>query len=214
MNPAETTATQASVADDAPPRRAFLASLTAAALGVVALGTPLLAGLAMFLDPLVRRSRNGGGGGEAKFTRITAYESLPLDGAPVQFAIMEDKVDAWNREPNQPVGTIFVRRVGDQALAFNAVCPHAGCYVSYAASQGVFRCPCHNSSFELDGERRESPEAPNPSPRALDSLDVELRVAGTKEPIEPKEAAKATAPVEVWVRFRNFKAGTPKKIPA
>jgi Rieske Fe-S protein len=32
-------------------------------------------------------------------------------------------------------------------LAFDAVCPHAGCVVQYDQGNGVFVCPCHNSVF-------------------------------------------------------------------
>jgi Rieske Fe-S protein len=182
-------------------------------LATVALGTPLFAGIAMFLDPLIRRSKGGGeGGGAGKFTRITTLDALPLDGSPVQFAIMEDKIDAWNREPNQPVGSIFLRRLADQVLAFNAVCPHAGCYVAYSIARAAFRCPCHNSSFALDGAKIETPEMANPSPRPLDALDVEYRLPGAEQAIDEKTAAASTSPVEVWVRFQNFKAGTAEKI--
>lgn len=214
MNSAETPTSQAPHANAAPQRRTFLASLATMFLGLVALGTPIVAGLAMFLDPLIRRARSGAAEGDGKFTRITTLDALPLDGSPVQFAIMEDEVDAWNREPNQPVGSIFVRRVDNQALAFNAVCPHAGCYVAYAAAKNVFRCPCHNSSFELDGARIETPEMANPSPRPLDTLDVQYRLPGVEKPIDAKVAAQTTDPVEVWVRFAKFKAGTSEKIRA
>jgi menaquinol-cytochrome c reductase iron-sulfur subunit len=167
----------------------------------------------MFLDPAIRRAKGGGeSGGAGKFTRITTLEALPLDGSPVQFAIMEDKVDAWNREPNQPVGSVFLRRLANQVLAFNAVCPHAGCYVAYSVARATFRCPCHNSAFALDGAKIETPEMANPSPRALDTLDVEFRLPGIEKAIDEKTAAASTSPVEVWVRFRNFKAGTAEKI--
>jgi len=32
-------------------------------------------------------------------------------------------------------------------LAFDAVCPHAGCIVEYDNSGGAFVCPCHGSIF-------------------------------------------------------------------
>ncbi|HEV7282668.1 MAG TPA: Rieske 2Fe-2S domain-containing protein [Pirellulaceae bacterium] len=210
--PAPVSAEPSTAATDPSPRRTFLASLTTIVLATIALGTPLVAGVAMFLDPLIRRANGGGEGRAGKLTRITTLDALPLDGSPVQFAIMEDKVDAWNREPNQPVGSIFLRRLANQVLAFNAVCPHAGCYVAYSAAREVFRCPCHNSSFELDGERIETPAMANPSPRPLDMLDVEYRLPGIEKAIDEKAAALATTTVEVWVRFQNYKAGTAQKI--
>jgi thiosulfate dehydrogenase [quinone] large subunit len=32
-------------------------------------------------------------------------------------------------------------------LAFDAVCPHAGCTVQYDSSQNLIVCPCHGSQF-------------------------------------------------------------------
>lgn len=36
-----------------------------------------------------------------------------------------------------------------QFLAFDAICPHAGCTVSPSVSQGLAICPCHGSEFDL-----------------------------------------------------------------
>ncbi len=35
-------------------------------------------------------------------------------------------------------------------VAFDAVCPHAGCTVVALQSQGIYECPCHGSQFSLD----------------------------------------------------------------
>jgi thiosulfate dehydrogenase [quinone] large subunit len=40
-----------------------------------------------------------------------------------------------------------VQRQAGQFLAFDAVCPHAGCTVQYQQSQDIFVCPCHGSLF-------------------------------------------------------------------
>ena len=39
----------------------------------------------------------------------------------------------------QPVAGTFV--------AFNAICPHAGCTVAFARSSDIIACPCHGSEF-------------------------------------------------------------------
>lgn len=33
-------------------------------------------------------------------------------------------------------------------MAFDAVCPHAGCTVSYVTSARLIACPCHGSEFD------------------------------------------------------------------
>jgi len=35
-------------------------------------------------------------------------------------------------------------------LAYDAVCPHAGCTVSYYAANDVLVCPCHGSQFQVN----------------------------------------------------------------
>ena len=54
-----------------------------------------------------------------------------------------------------------------------------------------FACPCHRSSFDLDGA---VDDPSSPSPRDMDALDVEVRNGD-----------------EVWVRFQNFLPGREDK---
>jgi menaquinol-cytochrome c reductase iron-sulfur subunit len=170
------------------PRRNVAAAIAAAIIGAVVSLTPLAAGLVTFLDPLLRRKKNGGGESSREFRRVASLESLPADGTPVQVPVIADLTDAWNREPNQPIGAVYLRRLGDKVECFNAICPHAGCFVGYAADRKVFQCPCHTSSFELDGKRIGN----SPSPRDMDSLEVK------------QDKLKDG---EVWVQFVNYYPG-------
>ncbi len=50
-------------------------------------------------------------------------------------------------------------------VAFNAVCPHAGCTVQPVLSQSVFQCPCHGSQFDLSsGQVISGPASSNLTP--------------------------------------------------
>lgn len=173
-----------------PPRRNILAALAAIVVGAVVGFVPFAAGLATFLDPLLKRKMNGADAGEAKrpLRRVASLASLPADGTPVQVPVIADLTDAWNSEPNQPIGAVYLRRSGDKVECFNAICPHAGCFVAYAADRKLFQCPCHTSSFQLDGQRIH----PTPSPRDMDPLAV--------DPEKLKEG-------EVWVEFVNYYPG-------
>ncbi len=44
---------------------------------------------------------------------------------------------------------IVVQPTTGQFLAYNAVCPHAGCAVGYYGANDVFVCPCHGSEFRV-----------------------------------------------------------------
>ena len=169
-------------------RRGFFSKLAAVVVGGVAGAVPAVAGLAVFLDPLRRKAAAGA------TLRVTTLEAVPNDGIPRKFSIIASRADAWNRFPNVPVGAVYLRRTGDQVVqAFNVVCPHAGCFVDFIPNRGSYVCPCHNSTFNLDGSIH---DPRSPSPRGLDALEVELR-NGT----------------EVWVKFQNFRAGIAVKVP-
>ena len=153
-------------------------------LGIIPLG----AGLAVLFDPLRRNATATG------LVRITSLEALPDDGIPRRFQVLSTRVDAWNKFAQTPIGAVYLRRLKDGKIeAFNAVCPHAGCFVEFVPDRGIYSCPCHKSSFNIAGqiENRSSPAS-----RGLDSLAVEVK--GHKE---------------VWVKFQNFQAGRPEKVP-
>lgn len=173
------------------PRRNVVAAAAAMVIGAIISLFPLGAGVFFFLDPILKRKQSGGdagGSSQRQFRRVAALETLPADGTPVQVPVIADLTDAWNREPNQPVGAVYLRRASEKVECFNAICPHAGCFVAYAADRKVFQCPCHTSSFQLDGQRI----LPSPSPRDMDSLKIDED--------KLKEG-------EVWVQFVNYYPG-------
>lgn len=175
---------------DSPPnpdRRDFFKKAAAIGLGGLTSAVPIAAGVSVFLDPLRRKSALGAP------IRVTSLDAVPADGVPRKFTIFADRIDAWNKSLQVPVGAIYLRRSeGKPIEALNVVCPHAGCFVDYLPGAKLFSCPCHNSTFALDG-RIESKSSP--SPRAMDSLEVEVRNQN-----------------EVWVRFQNFRAGHAEKV--
>jgi menaquinol-cytochrome c reductase iron-sulfur subunit len=171
-----------------PARRDFLKKACAAGIGGAIVLVPAGAGLAVLLDPL----RHKASGGERIF--VTSLDSLPPNGLPQKFPILASRIDAWNKLPNAPVGAVYLRRTGENSVeALNVVCPHAGCFVDFRQDKKDYFCPCHNSSFSLDGKIA---DPKSPAPRGLDSLEVEIRNGK-----------------EVWVSFRNFQTGHSEKIP-
>lgn len=175
-------------------RRNFLVATAAAIIGGITSLFPIAVGLFSFADPLRRRNRSNGDG----FIRIASFRAVPPDGVPRQFAVISDRTDAWNRYPNEPIGAIYLRRTADEQNqpvieAFNAICPHAGCFVAYASDRRVFQCPCHNSAFGLDGSIIE----PSPSPRPMDTLEAQIRTEGDSQ--------------SIWVKFENYYSGRAEK---
>jgi len=156
-------------------------------LGIVACVVPAVVGIVTFLNPLRKKGQAG------RFIRLASLDVLPENGTPRRFPVIADRTDAWNRFPNEPIGAVFLRRTGkDGVEAIHVVCPHAGCFIGYDQDENEFLCPCHNAHFDLTGKRKDEN---SPSPRDLDTLDVEIR-NGT----------------EVWVKFQNFRTGIPSKV--
>lgn len=173
-------------------RRGFLASLGSVVIGGFLMVVPLAAGLVTFLSP-VWKKRSGGATGSDAFVRVGSLDALPPDGVPRKFTVIADQVDAWTRRPQVPVGAIYLRRTDDKTVqAFNVICPHAGCFVNYRPDRGGYLCPCHDSTFAVDGEIN---DPKSPSPRGMDPLAVEIRGQ------------------EIWVRFQNFKTGHADRVP-
>lgn len=179
-----------------PVRRNLLVSLLALAVGGLISLLPFTAGLFVFLDPVIKKRAKGAMTGD--FRRVCSLDTLPASGEPVKVALVADRVDAWTVDPNQPIGAVYLHREkakdgGEQVKAFNAICPHAGCFVGWLPADKVYLCPCHNSAFLPDGEKTNYKGKTNPSPRPMDSLDVEVRGD------------------EVWVLFQNFHVGLHEK---
>jgi menaquinol-cytochrome c reductase iron-sulfur subunit len=169
-------------------RRGFLAETLAIVCGAAALLVPAATGVVAFLNPLRQKGQGG------RWMRLAALDALPTDGTPQRAPVIAEHTDAWTRYPAEPVGAVFLRRVGDTIAALQVVCPHAGCSIGYESlpQGGKFFCPCHAASFDLSGKRT---DAASPSPRNMDSLEVEIRNKN-----------------EVWVKFENFRAGTAQKV--
>lgn len=171
-----------------PKRREFLKGAATVGIGGLLALPPGVAGLKVFLDPLARAPAS-------PTIPIASLEALPADGRPARFTVLADRTDAWNHSSGVPIGSVYLRRIGsDKVQAFNASCPHLGCLVQPAAD-GAFVCPCHDSRFTADGQIDRSRGGKIPSPRGMDVL--EANVEGDV----------------VRVRFQNFRAGIPEKIP-
>jgi thiosulfate dehydrogenase [quinone] large subunit len=51
------------------------------------------------------------------------------------------------QDPTSGDPALVVQPKAGTFLAFDAVCPHAGCMVQYDRNNATFSCPCHGSQF-------------------------------------------------------------------
>lgn len=142
--------------------------------------------LALPIAFVVAPARPGPGG--SRWVRTVALDQLP-EGKPRKVQLVSDVRDAWKLEKDATLGAVWLVRNGDAVRALAVVCPHLGCSIGPDASGQGFACPCHDSSFDIDGKRRDGP-----SPRDMDVLAT--RVEGGI----------------VSVDFRRFRQGIEERI--
>jgi len=68
-------------------------------------------------------------------TRIGPAQDVPVGGA------------ASFQDPKSGDPSLVVQPQAGTFVAFDAVCPHAGCTVQYDPTHRLFICPCHGSEF-------------------------------------------------------------------
>jgi Rieske Fe-S protein len=169
------------------PRRGFLKVLTGLLSGFVG-AVATLPGLALLLHPARRETVRG----VTRPLRVAALRQLQ-PGRPVRADVRGELIDAWSRVPDVKLGSCWlVREEGERGAggvrAFSTVCPHLGCGIDLDQERRQFRCPCHQSVFDMNGQRLSGP-----SPRPMDELDVVVENE------------------EVKVAYRRFRVGTPYK---
>jgi thiosulfate dehydrogenase (quinone) large subunit len=77
----------------------------------------------------------GSGGSHPAGTAIGPAKDVPVGGA------------ASFSDPRTGDPSIVIQPTAGKFVAFDAVCPHAGCTVGYDHSAAVLVCPCHGSQF-------------------------------------------------------------------
>ncbi len=63
--------------------------------------------------------------------------------------------------------------LGEEFVAYSAVCTHLGCIVQYKPDQDDIYCPCHAGIFDLSGKN-----VSGPPPRPLPRVEIEVTEDG------------------------------------
>jgi menaquinol-cytochrome c reductase iron-sulfur subunit len=153
-----------------PERRALLVGAIYGLWGLItaAFAAPAIAYL--FLPPTAKREQEWADAGELR--------NLPPN-VPEEVVFRRTRIDGW-KISSQKATAWVVKQDGDRIVAFSPQCTHLGCAVHWDERNKNFLCPCHTSSFGIDGR-----VLGGPAPRSLDRFHV--RVAGGKLQIGPLE---------------------------
>ena len=99
-----------------------------------ALPSPAESASAATATPSVSGS-SGSAGSHPAGTAIALAKNVPVGGS------------ATFTDPSSGDPSIVIQAKAGKFLAFDAVCPHAGCTVGYDQSAALLVCPCHGSQF-------------------------------------------------------------------
>jgi menaquinol-cytochrome c reductase iron-sulfur subunit len=146
-----------------PERRAFFVGAIYGLWGLItaALAAPAIAYL--LLPPRARREQEWVDAGEIRNLQ---------PNVPEEVVFRRTRVDGW-KVSSQKATAWVVKQDGDRFVAFSPTCTHLGCAVHWDERNKYFLCPCHTSSFAIDGR-----VLGGPAPRPLERYRV--RVSGGK----------------------------------
>jgi len=168
--------------DEVTRRELVLGGAAAAAAGVAGL---VVAGVAAGIGRAVGGSKPAPGAATLAPTKHTptTTTTTPASGTstpsstattnPPGVAIgpaKEVAVGSWAAftDPTTHAPSLVIQLDKGQFVAYDAVCPHAGCTVGYLSSQSIIACPCHGSEFNPDN----GDVVQGPAPRGLRRLGV------------------------------------------
>lgn len=116
-------------------RRHFIVSAVAAVSGLV-VSDPVKAGTGW--------STNQDSGPGVLTVNLDEYAELHEDGGfkVIKNVTIGDTTDSL----------IIVRKSEKEFLVFSSVCRHRKCNVKYKKDKNVFVCPCHESTYDINGK--------------------------------------------------------------
>lgn len=121
---------------------------------------------------------------EQDWTEAGTVTQLQI-GTPSEFVFRRNRVDGWKVTSEKSTAWV-VKMAENQVVAFSPQCPHLGCAYHWVAKQNEFLCPCHASTFSIEGQ-----VLTGPAPRALDRFEV--NVEGDKLLLGPVHRSREAA---------------------
>jgi menaquinol-cytochrome c reductase iron-sulfur subunit len=99
-------------------------------------------------------------------------------GKPEEVVFRRTRVDGW-RVLNEKSTAWVVRKDEQNVVAYAPQCTHLGCAYHWDEKENNFLCPCHTSTFSIDGKVLTGP-APRPLDRLVTKIDQGKILIGTE----------------------------------
>lgn len=90
-------------------------------------------------------------------------------GEPAEIVFRRKRVDGWKTVVEKTSAWVLKRGESD-VIALAPGCTHLGCAFRWVKEKNEFLCPCHTSTFTVDGQ-----VTAGPAPRPLDRYVTEIR---------------------------------------
>ncbi|MBI1822219.1 MAG: ubiquinol-cytochrome c reductase iron-sulfur subunit [Nitrospirae bacterium] len=159
-------------------RRSFFGKAIAAIAGSIALilSVPILG---YTILPALRKR-------EEPWSEVGPVTQLEMN-QPKELEVVRSVSSGWMKAAS--VRSIWAfRKPEGEVVVYSPICTHLGCGYHWDDQKKKFLCPCHNSSFDLNGQ-----VLGGPAPRPLDALPA--KVEGDR----------------LYVVYKEFKSGISRK---
>ncbi|MBS1873751.1 MAG: Rieske (2Fe-2S) protein [Acidobacteria bacterium] len=90
-------------------------------------------------------------------------------GAPTEMMFRRNRADGW-KVTSEKTSAWVVKTGDNDVVAFAPGCTHLGCAYHWDEQGRHFLCPCHTSTFGLDGK-----VLSGPAPRPLDRFEAKVQ---------------------------------------
>jgi len=140
-------------------------------MGAIGAALAVPAAIYLLFPPKVRK--------EAEWVDAGDLSGIP-EGTPTEVAFDRKRVDGWKVTTEKATAWVL-KKSGSDVIAFVPQCTHLGCAYHWDDPSHTFVCPCHTSTFSIDGKVLGGP-APRPLDRYLVKIDAGKLQIGPPEP--------------------------------
>jgi menaquinol-cytochrome c reductase iron-sulfur subunit len=144
-------------------RRAFHLSVIYGLWTVIGAAMSIPAAIYLLFPPRVKKKPEWVEVGDIAQVRVNT---------PEEMVFRRTRIDGWKITSEKSTAWV-VRASEKDVVAFSPQCTHLGCAYHWDEQHKEFLCPCHTSTFALDGR-----VLTGPAPRALDRYSI--KVDGSK----------------------------------
>lgn len=141
-------------------RRNFFLTIVYGLWGVITAALALPAAGYLLIPPKTRKG--------AAWVPVGELTELQ-PGTPSEMVFRRNRVDGW-KVTSEKTSAWVVKTGDNQVIAFAPGCTHLGCAYHWDETGRYFLCPCHTSTFGLDGK-----VLSGPAPRPLDRFEARVQ---------------------------------------